>query len=497
MNIQGMLIAPWYAMRQTTRWIVLAISVLLVAGASSFAMFGLHGAERAYGAPVTGMLVATGVFMLTLFALSPCLLLVIDGRRMRLPGLERDATGAVLLYGALLVIVPGAIIGSLGGYTWNVMAALATAVAAGLAMALLPRVLSFFIWLSPAVFNMLQPVLHLPRPAEPGFPLLGGALALFFALIALGCWRRVARADQPYDGSMGAPMMLQFRATSRGGWGSWGGDGIDASTLIRRNPAWLQPRVELRRSGPAHPITSLRIGLGGVFAPLTRGGRAMQLSIVLGASLFFVLQLGVQAAQRQPGHFTHSFIHSGLVGMLMWGVGFGGSMLALLPIAQLVQRWMKQNAELPLLALMPGLGDAQHVKRRLLCASLLPPLAAQGALMVLALVLATLLHASAISTFALMLTLCGAMAFVSAFVVSVLGGRPLGRWPSIGLCLFGYVLFSVSIMVPLLSSSDQVHGYVAWFLGAWGLLLAMLAWLALRGWRGLAQRPHPFLANSL
>jgi predicted MFS family arabinose efflux permease len=89
------------------------------------------------------------------------------------------------------------------------------------------------------------------------------------------------------------------------------------------------------------------------------------------------------------------------------------------------------------------------------------------------------------------------MAFVSAFVVSVLGGRPLGRWPSVGLCLFGYVLFSVSIMVPLLSSGDQVHSYVAWFLGAWGVLLALLAWLALRGWRGLAQRPHPFLANSV
>jgi hypothetical protein len=207
--------------------------------------------------------------------------------------------------------------------------------------------------------------------------------------------------------------------------------------------------------------------------------------------------LGVQAAQRHPGHFSESFVHSGLVGMLMWGVGFGGSMLALLPIAQLVQRWMKQNAELPLLALMPGLGDAQHVKRRLLCASLLPPLAAQGALLLLALVLATLLHASMIGTCALMLTLCGAMAFVSAFVVSVIGGKPLGRWSSIGLCMFGYVLFSVSIMVPLLSSADQVHGYVVWFLGAWGVLLAILAWLALRGWRGLAQRPHPFLANSL
>ncbi|MGO4502246.1 MULTISPECIES: hypothetical protein [unclassified Dyella] len=496
MTAHGMLIAPWYAMRQTTRWIVLAISVLLAAGASAFALFGLHGAERVYWAPVTGMLVATGVFMLTLFGLSPCLLLAIDGRKMRLPCVEREASGAVLLYGVLLVIVPSVVIGSLGGYTWNVMAALAAAVTAGLAMALLPRVFSFFIWLLPAVFNMLQPVFHLPRPAEPGFPLLGGTIALVFALIALGCWRRVAHSDQPYGG-MGAPMMMQFGAASRGGWGSWGGAGMDASTLIRRNPAWLQPRVELRQSGPAHPVTSLRIGLGGVFAPLTTGGRAMQLSIVLGASLIFVLQLGVQAVQRHPGHFSESFVHTGLVGMLMWGVGFGGSMIALLPIAQLVQRWMKQNAELPLLALMPGLGDAAHVKRRLLCASLLPPLAALGALMVLALVLATLLHASAIGTCALMLTLCGAMAFVSAFVVSVLGGRPLGRWPSIGLCLFGYVLFSVSIMVPLLSSGDQVHGYVTWFVGAWGVLLALLAWLALRGWRGLARRPHPFLANSV
>lgn len=496
MTIQGMLIAPWYAMRLTTRWIVLAISVLLATGASAFAIFGLRGAEHLYWAPVTGMLVATGVFILTLFALSPCLLLAIDGRKMRLPRLEREASCAVLLYGVLLVIVPGALIGSLGGYTLNVMAALATAVTAGLAMALLPRVFSFFIWLLPAAFNMLQPVFHLPRPAEPGFPLLAGSIALVFALIALVCWRRVARAEQPFGG-MGAPMMMQFGAATRGDWGSWGGAGMDPSTLIRRNPAWLQPRVELRQSGPAHPVTSLRIGLGGAFAPLTRGGRAMQLSIVLGTSLFFVLQLGVQAAQHHAEHFNESLVHTGLVGMLLWGIGFGGSMLALLPIAQLAQRWTKQNAELPLLALMPGLGDAQDVKRRLLCASLLPPLAALAALIVLAWILATLLHASTAGTYALVLTLCGAMAFVSAFVLSVIGGRPLGRWPSVGLCLLGYVLFSVGVFVPMMSSGDQIHSYLVWFLGAWAVLLALLAWLSLRGWRGLAQRPHPFLANSL
>lgn len=496
MNVQGMLIAPWYATRRTTRWLMVSLSVLLVVSITVFAAYGMRGAEHAYWAPVTGMLAAVGVFVLALFGLSPCLLLAIAGRQMRLPHVERDASTAVLFYGALLVLVPGVLIGGLGGYLGNVMAMLACGVTAALAMALLPRIFSFFVWLLPAAFNMLRPSLHLPGPVEAMFPLVGGAFALFFALLALVCWIRLLRSGQLAGGSMGAPMLMQFSAGSRGGWGSWGDAGADASTLIRRNPSWLQPRVSLSQSGPAHPVASLRIGLGGVFAPLTVGGRAVQFGVLLAASLFFVLQVAMQATQTHAHHTSDNFVHAGMVGMMMWGVGFGGSMLALLPIAQLAQRWMKQNAELPLLALMPGLGDAHQVKRRLLCASLLPPLVSLAALTVFALVMSMLLHFSAIGTLALVLTLCGAMAFVCAFAISVIGGRPLGRWPSVGLCLFGYGLFAVSIIFPMVGGSTGQH-YIAWFLAAWSVLLALLAWLALRGWRGITARPHLFLANSL
>lgn len=496
MNAQGMLIAPWYAVRLTTRWLMLTLSVLLVVLITAFALFGMRGAEHVYWAPVTGMLAAVAVFVLTLFGLSPCLLLAIGGRQMRLPHVERDASGAVLLYSVLLVLVPGVLIGSLGGYLLNVMTMLACGATAALAMALLPRIFSFFIWLLPAAFNMMRPALHLPGPVDAKFPLVGGAFALLFALLALGCWLRLLRSAEVSRASMGAPMLMQFSSSARGGFGSWGDAGMDTSTLIRRNPSWLQPRVSLHQSGPAHPVTSLRIGLGGVFAPLTTGGRSLQLGVLLAASLFFVLQVAMQATQQRAHHTSESFMHAAMVGMMMWGVGFGGSMLALLPIAQLAQRWMKQNAELPLLALMPGLGDAKLIKRHLLCASLLPPLVSLAGLTAFALVMAMMLHASTMGTCALLLTLCGAMAFVCAFVISVIGGRPLGRWPSVGLCVFGFVLFATSIIFPMVNS-DPGRGYVIWFLAAWSVLLVLLAWLALRGWRGMAQRPHLFLANSL
>ncbi len=496
MNLHAALVAPWYAVRRGTRWIALVLSLLTACGVFSLVHFGMRGAAHAFWAPVAGALASACVFMLTLLVLSPCLLLAIDGRQMRLPRLERDASRAVLLYGLLLVLAPGLLIGSLGGYLWNVLAMLAAAVTAGLAIALLPRIFGFFIWLMPAMFNILQPALQLPRPTQPGFAPFCASLAFCFAALAWMCWRRVLHSEQPYEGTFGSPLMMQLRSMHRG-WGSWSNSSMDASTLVRRNPAWLQARVTLSHSGPSHPVTSLRIGLGGLFAPLTVGSRAAQLALVLGTSLLFVLQLGAQAARRHPGHFSESFVHSGLTGMLLWGVGFGGTMLAILPISQLTQRWMKQNAELPLLALMPGLGDAERVKRRLLSASLLPPLAAQGALMLLTTMMAILLHSSLLSTFALLLTLAGSMIFLTAFIMSVLGGKPLGRWPSVGLCLFGYLLFSVSIVLPVMGSGDHIFRYVIAFLVAWAVLLAILAWLALRGWRGLVRRPHPFIANAL
>ncbi|AIF46334.1 hypothetical protein [Dyella japonica] len=493
MNLHGIWIAPWHAMRRPTRWMILVFSALLAAGTVAVATLTMRGPGHAYWAPVTAMLLSFGVFMLVAFGLSPCLLLAIDGRQMRLPRLEREASAAVLLYGTLLVLVPGLLIGGTGGYMLNVMAALAAAVASGLAMALLPRTVSFFVWMLPAAFNILQPVLHLPRPVDSAFAPFCGVLTLVFGVTSLVCWRRIMRSAQPYDCT---PVLMQLRTGWRGGWGSWGGAGLDPSTQVRRNPAWLRPRLALRQSGPAYPVLSLRIGLGGLFAPLTVAGRLLQLSVVLGSALIVVLQLGSQAAQRNPGHFSENFVHSSLTGLLMWGAGFGGSMMAIMPIAQLMQRWAKQNAELPLLALLPGLGDATRVKRRLLCASLLPPIAAMTGFLILGLMAAVLLHAGALSVCAMLLTLGGGAAFLSAFIVSVIGGRPLGRWPSAGLCVFGYVLFSTSIFIPMLDTEGMVtHQYLVWFAGAWAVLFAVLGWLAWRGWRGLAHRPHPFIAN--
>lgn len=496
MNIQGVLSTPWYAMRRSSRWILMVLVVLMVAGCTWVAIATAHNADHAPWALATSMVVSMGMFLVAFVGLAPSLLLAIDARLLRLPALERQATVSVVLYVVMLVLGPGLLIGILGGHVGQVLGALSMGVTMGLAAALLPRVLSFFIWMMPAAFNVLQPTLHLPGLLDPAFVPFSAAASACFAVVSIICWTRAVRSANPYGGSLGAPLITQFRAAMRTGWTGLGGTGMDVASHIRRNPAWLQPRVELRHSGPAHPVNSLRVGLGGLFAPLTKGGRAKQLGIVGAASAFFVLQMVVQAAQRNHQDFATSLLHAGLVSMMMWGVGFGGSMLAVMPVAQLSQRWARQNAELPLLALLPGLGDATRAKRQLLLASLLPPIAGQLALMVLTLVLAALLHASALSTAAVVLTLAGAIAFLCAFILSIIGGRPLGRWAAVGLCIFGYALFSVSILVPMLGASTVVHEYVAWFVAGWGALLVTLSWLALRGWRGLAHRPHAFLANN-
>jgi hypothetical protein len=87
--------------------------------------------------------------------------------------------------------------------------------------------------------------------------------------------------------------------------------------------------------------------------------------------------------------------------------------------------------------------------------------------------------------------------YLVAMALCIFGGRPL---PGSGraLLLIGMlVLLSVSAWWLQHDWDGRVLPSLADALAAiWSALVLFLFWLGYRGWRGLQQRPHPFLPNG-
>jgi hypothetical protein len=157
------------------------------------------------------------------------------------------------------------------------------------------------------------------------------------------------------------------------------------------------------------------------------------------------------------------------------------------------------NAELPLLALLPGLGDAACARQALLRAGLGLPLLLQGLLALL--VAAAMLHwhqyAQPLS-FLLLAQLVTA-AVTGTALLNLFGGLALPLWTT-GLALAAaFVLTALSAMLPAMAWGHHPVGWAAAMLPplglGWLLLGGAMVWLGRRGWQGLMLRPHPFLSN--
>ena len=163
-------------------------------------------------------------------------------------------------------------------------------------------------------------------------------------------------------------------------------------------------------------------------------------------------------------------------------------------------RWQRTSAELPLLALLPGLGDARGVRRTLLRAGLGMPLLMHAlvALLAAAMILVWQQHPREFSFF--LLAQLGAATITGALLFNIFGGRPLALWTSALLLGLEWLLTMFSLTLPLMAwrRNDPV-GWAGELLSplglAWLLLALAMLWLARRGWRGLQQLPHPFLAH--
>lgn len=492
MNAVAILLAPWRASPRWTRWYV---GVILAVTTLAAVIIGVL-AHRASWPMLAGDLLAFGEFFAGMFLLAPGLLLAVDARQLRIPGLQHVAVLGIMLLALVLAVVPSVALGLAGGPPVDIACVLTLALCGGLLMGLMPSVLCGFIGLMPMVLRTIGPQLHLAEPGEAGFvPLALGVVASMLAVCAL-CWQRQLRDHNPYRQGWWQPMVLQFRRANRGnGWAGLSGGLPDSVQQIRQQPDWLRPMVHLRPAGPQRPRYSLRVALGGMFVPMTAAGRARQLAVAVLPGTLVITMLLVQVARRHGG-FSWSLLTE-WTGMFAWFGSFIGLLVTLLAVMQLGQRWQKNNAELPLLALLPGLGTPQQMRRNLLAASLLPGVGVQLCVLAVLLGLTLRMHLGWVAETAVLLAQLASMGVLVAFTLAILGGRPLPGWGTGTFCVACFILVSLSLSLTLMGHID-VTAHASWLIAmavAWAVVLLALAWLGRRGWHALLERQHPFLAN--
>ncbi len=497
MNLRALVLAPWIAAHASMRWLALGLFGLCIVGAIALdvtlpAAKGARIALIAYGA---------GTAFTWAFYMPACFLLAYDARRLRIPGLERAAMQAIWLSAAATIALGTAFAAhGLGAATSAALIALTSA--AGFAFSLLPRYLSVFVGFLPALGQFLQRVVPVfPRLGDPRAPLWYGAMAVLFTLACVLRWRQLMAGGAEPSG-LSSSLVMQLR--SNGGMGNWGSvRQAGTNQLIRQRPAWLQPEADLRDTGPASPVTTLRVALGGWFVPQTwRGMFRQALVVAWPIGMFALVMLMTRAGDGHPGRWKDVLegFAMGMGGVLCLTASLGAPLIGALVLRQ---RWSTPQRELALLAVLPGLGTPQQARGALLRAALIRPVAINLLLALGAYVVAVALHLSALAALAVVAgpLLCAGAGV--ALSLDALGGHPLPGWGLGLICSVVAIVVFTTGFTALIASQLRQDGTwstspTLWssFIGMMLLVTAMLVWIGRRGARALLAQPHPFLAHA-
>lgn len=485
-SLMTLLAIPRHTLHASMRWLMLILVIgTLVTGL--FLDIRVH-TPRIWHLGI--LMYATGVACAWAFWLSASVLTAIDARQLRLPRVERTVAYSMLLCAVLTVGVPALLMGASGADTLQAMLWLALAASGGLAFALLPRwcamLMGFLPMLSIGLHQHgLLPSLH----ALEGLAWGMAALAVLLAAIALR-WRALLHAGGGRELGFGSAVVMQYRHQSMGN--DWTGlQQMDSGQMIRRRPDWLQPRAALHDAGPAAPVLALRIALGGQYLPKTLGSQLRGWGLAAAVLLLVSGLLDLEGSSVAA--VWHSIVPS-IVGMM---VLFGGLGMALGTEMLVRSRWRRVNAELPLLALLPGLGDAAAQRRHLLRTVLGGPIGALALLLAGTLVAAWFMRLHGLGLLLVALTPPAVAINMLGATLCTLGNRQLPRWgewlyylPLVALILLGTLVPAITLDAP--PSEAATHFEQATLLG-WAAMAPAMAWLARRGWRAFVARPHPFL----
>jgi len=490
-NFYRILHAPWIATPRSTRWLVAIVLALLVVADVLVWIYG-HAARSWI---LSAILLGIGNGLCWTVLIPNGLVLVLDARRLGLPGIRRDVVWSLPLYAVLSIGVP-MLLQLPHGHVPSFGILLVMVAAIGSLYMLLPGYLGLFLCLLPVLNGVMSGVFALPGPTDPRFVPWGAGAALLLALAAAWRWHQLLRGGEVPMRGLRAPTVINFRRSlsmSRS-------DPLTGASLLRGHPDWLVVQPDLRRVGPQVPNTSLRVALGGIYLPQTIINRFFHsILAVLILAFFGLLLFGITrfdpAAERwvQYVFSRQGFIFAGLI----YAVFCLAWVMAVVELLTL--RWERSNAELPLLALLPGVGRTGDIKRMLLRAAINRPASRLGLLCLVGLIVAASLHVGRLEELAMLLIALACLGYLVASTLSIFGGHPLPGFGKSLLVISMFVLLSLTLLLPMLwhdwSELSEVRAGDT--LGAaWFALALFLLWLGRRGWFGLRQRPHPFLPNG-
>ena len=485
MKLMRLLGLPWMALSQRWRMGIGVCFALLFVGATTVGVIRLHDTN---GVLRTVHAVAGADCLFWAGALSQSLLLAREAHRLRLPALDREVTASLTLYALLTIALPALLLAWLGGNVAVTLTEIGMGAGLGMAYATLPPYLGIIVCFTPMLSDHAGPWLPMPSASPDRFLAWAVPCAVLLWLLIGGFWRSAVRRDFGLSGAR-KPIMLNLRTLA---WYGRNRSSYLEVQQIRRRWHWAQPVADLRHCGPDRPMYSLRIAMGGWSMPQTSTSRWRQLGILLASML---LPIFVMAVASHGDDVLRSIFDNANV--LVFALCIVGAVLALAQVQTLQRRWSRHNAELPLLALLPGLGDTVRIKRELLLANLLPTLGVQALLILAMLGLAASLHLDAGSGIMLLLGQLTGMGMLTTLALVTLGGVHVRDGWLMVLCTCGYLLVNISVVLalPMVDNQPFIHQpAVAWAAAiAWAGLFVPLLRLGVLGWHGLRNRPHPFL----
>lgn len=485
------LLTPWRSTRAARRWFALSIALLCILGAVAVGVF-MPGPRRW---AVCAVLYAVGVFFLWAMWLSATVILAVDAHRLGLPRVQKAAIQGLACYAALTVGLPMVALAALPNANVAWVALIATTAPVGaLAFALLPRYVIALAGLLPLLYSNLKAALHLPSlPGLSGQGWLAATLIVLAAVVALR-WRQLVHGGAIPASGFRRPLVMQLHQTEQAGF--LGDDpGAGSVQMIRQRPSWLQPRAALCDAGPRSRGLALRIALGGHYLPKTWASHLQTTTL----ALLGITAMGLLSTLMFANKHGWATLQTNLVLVALAYIGgtcvLTAPMAALLISTQLHQRWRQPQAELPLLALLPGLGDAVEQRRQLLRTTLEGPAVSFAALLAITLAAALAMHRHGVELLLLALPTLASLAVIAVQALRIYGGCLLPMWDAWLLFVPLTALLGLSLLLPALS----ILGYAVpvavevWLLAAWGVAAWVLTWVGRRGWHAFQHRPHPFL----
>lgn len=490
MNAAEVLRPPWLASARSSRWLALFVLVAL-AVVEFFVLDMAHGRTRAL---VVGLVWCGALAPWWLLVVPNALWLARDATALSLPRIRRCANASVFVHALLTAAIPALVFSAIFDHPLVWCVGFALAVSGCLLFMLLPGVVWVPIWAAIIATESLHWI-HLKAPTPDRLALYAVLPALAMIGLAAWQWSRMLKIRAPTGAGLGRPLMWNLRAQTERGF--FGGLSRNADATLARNArAWFTPAPDLRHVGPAHPVRTIRVALGRNSMPKSVASMLRNATFSLVWMTLCITPSILQITQDGAVHSMRALLSSAI------GLSLIVTMAAILPAIaigaygwRMQLRWTAANNELPLLSLLPQLGDLVAVRRSVALAAL-----------VNAFYIATfewiLLCAAGFWTHSpgdaiLFATLCSAttVTMTAAVMLHTLAGRPL-RGLLIGALAFLTAIVS-ALATARMVTGTRIDAAINPLIGiALVVLLALSIALAYDGWRVLQRRPHPFLANA-